>query len=65
MQQKTQHRKTKIRYNTNNRVCCVRNELYRLDLNNLWYSQHSVRKKHMLVIKQRLFDISKQEFYAI
>ena len=48
----------------NNWVCNIRKELFHLGLNDLWYSQNSLCKDHIIVIKQRLCDIVKQEFDA-
>jgi hypothetical protein len=50
---------------TNNWVCCVRNEICRIGLSNLWHAQQSLCKEHLVIIKQRLYDIAKQELDEI
>ena len=51
-------------YDKNNWDCNIQKKLFHLELNDLWYSQHSVYKEHIMVIKQRLCDFVKQEFDA-
>ena len=50
---------------TNNWVCYVRNELCRIGLNNLWHAHQPLCKEHLVIIKQRLYDIAKQDFDEI
>jgi hypothetical protein len=42
-----------------------RNELCRIGLSNLWHAQQSLCKEHLVIIKQRMYDIAKQEFDEI
>jgi hypothetical protein len=51
--------------NMNNWVCNIRKELCNIGLNDLWNSQAILSKNVIFLIKQRLFDIAKQEFDAV
>ena len=59
------HMCTKNSNDVNNWVCNIRTELFRLGLKDLWYLQSSPHTEHVLFIKQRLYDICKQEFDAV
>ena len=46
----------------NNWVCCLRNELFNLGLNDMWYNQSLLCPEHLLLLKKRLYDMTKQDF---
>ena len=46
----------------NNWVCCLRNELFNLGLNDMWYNQSLLCPEHVLLFKQKLYDMTKQDF---